>query len=131
MTDDAPDFPRLGAAVLARREHLRMTRDDVKAAGGPSQATLQRIEGGDSTGLKPATKIGLETALRLPEGWIDAVLAGQSPSLPDEGRIEVVQEAGGERILVAIFNGVTQLSESDRRAVLALVRAMQERDADT
>lgn len=117
------DWAALGAALRARREGaLDMTRAQVEEAGGPSPATIQRIENGEiRRDIKPATKRGYERALQLPEGWIDDYVAGrvsneQSP---------VVIESDGQRLLVAIADGVSRLSIEEQRAVLALVHGLQ------
>lgn len=103
-----------------------MTRDDVTAAGGPSASTVQRIEEGKvKTDIKHGTKADLEHALDLGPGWIDDYLAGRLEPRTDD-QTPVVIEGNGERLLVAIADGVSQLSLNERKAVLALVRALQE-----
>ena len=96
MTPDVStnDYAALGTALRARRERRRMTRAQVAAAGGPSPATIQRIESGEiKTGLAPATKQDLEQALELEDGWIDRFLAGATRE-PEPA----VLESHGERI---------------------------------
>jgi transcriptional regulator with XRE-family HTH domain len=128
MTHDAPDWGGLGADLKARRERLRLSRADIHAAGGPSPASVQRIENGEvQTSLKTTTKDSLEKALRLAPGSIDKRLAGGSLIENEPPRIEVM-ETSGERVLMLIMNGVGELPEADRRTVLKLVRALQERD---
>lgn len=126
MNDDTRARTPLGAAVKARREGQHLTRADVQAAGGPSAAALARIENGetDPATIKPATKTGLEDALRLPRGWIDAYTTGAP--LPEAPTVTVASESDGEQVLVGIMQGVARLSAAERRAVLALVRALQD-----
>ncbi len=122
---DAPDWAGLGVDLKARRERLRLTRADIHAAGGPSPASVLRIEAGDvRTTLKTTTKDALEKALRLPPGSIDRRLAGGSLTPDAPSRVEVM-ESQGERVLMLIMNGVGELPEEDRRTVLKLVRALQ------
>lgn len=125
MTDDTRARPRLGAAVKAHRERLRLTRAEVFAAGGPSTAALANIENGktDPVTIKTATKDGLEDALRLPRGWIDAYVSGRP--LPEAPAVAVAAESDGEQVLVGIIEGVARLSSAERKAVLALVKALQ------
>jgi len=102
-----------------------MTRADVAAAGGPSPATIQRIEEGKvETDVKHATKSDLERALDLPSGWINDFLAGRATATPPAGPAPIVIEGDGERLLVAITEGSSRLSLAERRAVLALIRTM-------
>src|ERR1700761_8677802 len=135
-------WPALGAALRRRREERRMTRADVAAAGGPSPATIQRIEEGKvetdvkhahkpdrgeekvETDVKHATKSDLERALDLPSGWINDFLAGRATATPPAGPAPIVIEGDGERLLVAITEGSSRLSLAERRAVLALIRTM-------
>src|ERR1700761_360585 len=118
-------WPALGAALRRRREERRMTRADVAAAGGPSPATIQRIEEGKvETDAKHATKSDLERALDLPSGWINDSLAGRATATPPAGPAPIVIEGDGERLLVAITEGSSRLSLAERRAVLALIRTM-------
>src|SRR6201996_1749333 len=118
-------WPALGAALRRRREERRMTRADVAAAGGPSPATIHRIEEGKvETGVKPATKTDRERTLALPSGWINDFLAGRATATPPAGPAPIVIEGDGERLLVAITEGSSRLSLAERRAVLALIRTM-------
>jgi transcriptional regulator with XRE-family HTH domain len=131
MSPDAPtlDWPTLGPRLKARREQLGMSRAQVKDAGGPSPATTQRIENGEiKTDIDPATKAGLEHALRLPKGWISKQLGIHSPSPIDEP-VHVVIEGSGERLLVAITEGASDLSIAEREMVLRVIRAMT-KDSD-
>lgn len=128
MTTDAPtyDWAALGAALRAHRERKRMTRADVEEAGGPAQATVQRIEEGNlKRGIKAATKEDLERALDLPDGWIDKFLATPHEASNEEPD-PIIIEGNGERLLVAITEGVSQLPIKERRAVYALVRQLRE-----
>lgn len=135
MTPDVPSphHRALGAILRRRREHLRMTRQQVTDAGGPSPATIQRIENGEiKTEIAPATKRDLEAALELPAGWIDRYLAGDADE-PPTGNGEqhpAIIEGEGERILVAITDGVSRLTVAERRAVLALVRGLHKASPD-
>lgn len=130
---EKPDWPRLGALVLARRKHLRMTQAEVDAAGGPSPKTLQQIEAGSAASIKTHTKRGLEMALGWMQGDVDRVLDGGEPTpavRPSiEPRTEVLAERPGERLIVDIVAGVGNLSDERRREILTLIRAMQQSDS--
>ncbi len=120
----------LGPAVKARREALGMSRAQVRDAGGPSPATQQRIENAEiKTDIDTATKTGLERALQLPPGWINEQLGLPAPTITD-GPAALVIEGEGERILVAITDGVSRLSIAERKAVLALVRGLHNASPD-
>jgi hypothetical protein len=126
MNTDAPNWQRLGAAIKARRAELRLTQHGIRDAGGPSQATVVKLESPEGVpGITPETKKRLEQALRWVPGSVDAALAGGIPTpLTDApSRIEVISESPGERILVQIVAGVSELPEKDRREVLALIQA--------
>lgn len=129
VTTDAPppDYRGTGAALRRRRERLRMTRSDVATAGGPSPATIQRIENGEiKTEIATATKRDLEEALRLPSGSIDDHLAGRLGELAGEQEPLVIEGNGGERLLVGILGGLPKLTATELEAVLAVVRALQD-----
>jgi transcriptional regulator with XRE-family HTH domain len=127
MTPDVspPDLAALGAALAARREAKGMTRPDVVAAGGPSEATIMRTEQGRlKRGLSPKTKKLFEQALELPDGWINDFLSRRPEVTGSEGAMVAI-DGNGERILVAIAEGVSELSIEERQAVLAVVRALR------
>src|ERR1700729_2113204 len=115
MSDDL-DWHRLAAAVTARRNELRMSQSDVRAIGGPSTPTLGKIESAHVKSIKPFTKIALEDALRWTRGSVDAILASGIPTLAlpagTSGRVEVLHEENGERILIDIVDGVGELSNA-------------------
>jgi hypothetical protein len=121
-----PDHRALGASLRRRREHLRMRRQDVTDAGGPSTATIQRIENGEiKTEIDAATKQRLEESLRLPRGSIDDHLAGRITEFDGEQDPVILEGSGGERLLVGILNGLPKLSPTELDAVLAVVRALR------
>jgi hypothetical protein len=129
MNEDAADWLGLGADLKRYRDARRWTRSVVEAAGGPSAGTIQRIEAGGGKGMKPATKEDLERALGLAPGSIDRRLAGGELISGDAPqRVEVI-EGNGERVLMLIMGGVTELPEADRHIILTLVRELQERDS--
>lgn len=127
MSPEAPtDYAALGAALRRVRDGKRLTRAQVADAGGPSASTIQRIEDGKvKTEIDAATKEDLEKALGLPPSWIDDFLAGRVTATTTAEPEPVVIEGNGERVLVAITAGVAELSLVERKAVLALVRALQ------
>lgn len=89
-------------------------------------ATVQRIEEGKiKRDIKYGTKRAYERALGLPDGWIDRFLSGEVDGADNE-RGPIIIEGEGERLLVAITDGASKLSVTERRAVLALVRGLQQ-----
>lgn len=128
MTDGS-DWKRLGETILKRRESLRLTQADVQARGGPSLKTQSLVERGVVESIKRQTKSAYEHALGWTRGSVDDVLAGGHPTLAGSAsatsRVEVLHEEPGERILVSIVDGVAELSDEDRRHILALIRSMQ------
>lgn len=129
---DGPDWKRLGEFALKRRLALRYSQADVQARGGPSGRTLQLVEHGKVTSLRQHTKSGLEDALGWARGSVDRILAGGDPvlALPEgtAGRVELLHEESGERLLIDIVSGAGELSDERRREILALIRQMQKAD---
>lgn len=130
---DVPDWQRLGAVVVARRSELGMSQVGVQHAGGPGTATLGKIENAELSSIKPLTKFKLEKSLGWAPNSVDRILAGGNPTLGAEQvtppRAEVLDEHEGERLIIDIVAGVGELSEADRREILALIRAKQNRDS--
>lgn len=75
VTDE--DWRGLANAVQARRKALRLPLDLVDR-GGPSEMTMRKIERGESTTVRPKTKVQLEHALGWPDGIVDRILAGNA-----------------------------------------------------
>ncbi len=73
------DWQRLAALVSERRADLGMTQEDVRAAGGPSTATMRLIEGGHQSRYQPVILGRLETALKWERGSVRRILAGGDP----------------------------------------------------
>jgi hypothetical protein len=70
------DWPRLAQHVRERRVELGMTQEDVRAAGGPSTATMTLIEGAKQDKYELYILARLENALRWRKGSIRDILAG-------------------------------------------------------
>lgn len=88
MTADE-DWPRLARFVRDRRDELGMSQEDVRAAGGPSTATMNMIENPDHrrAGYSRSTYSKLERALRWQPMSARAILKGGDPSpVDDAGR---------------------------------------------
>ena len=73
------DWRRLADLVSERRADLGMTQEDVRAAGGPSTATMRLIEGGLQSRYQPVILGRLETALKWERGSVRRILAGGDP----------------------------------------------------
>ena len=61
-----------------------MTQEDVRAAGGPSTATMRLIEGGLQSRYQPVILGRLETALKWERGSVRRILAGGNPAPVDD-----------------------------------------------
>lgn len=68
------DWARLGRAIVAQRNRLGLSQEDISAAGGPSHATLRRIERGEPGPYQSRTLERLEAVLEWKVGVIDAIL---------------------------------------------------------
>ncbi|NLE82412.1 MAG: helix-turn-helix domain-containing protein [Rhodococcus sp.] len=89
---------RLGDYVLSRRRGLGMTRDAVRAAGGPSDTRLASIEEGTGPAPTPSTLRKLDTALQWTPGSAATVQRGGTPT-------ELVSSSEP-----ATFTGVSQVA---------------------
>ncbi|ATL65108.1 helix-turn-helix domain-containing protein [Nocardia terpenica] len=72
---------RFGAIVAGRREELGLSRPDVRAAGGPSVATMARLENphAGTAPPSPATLRLLDAGLRWADGSAARALSGGDP----------------------------------------------------
>jgi transcriptional regulator with XRE-family HTH domain len=126
-----PRLAALGAVLRARRAELRMSREAVAEAGGPSVATQKRVENGlNSADIEVDTQRAFETGLRLPAGWVTDFLAGrvteETNGGPADSSVTILQTATGARLLVAVTDGVTRLSASERKVITALIEHLDE-----
>ena len=71
---------RLGRYVLARRDELDLTQIDVWHAGGPSNTSLTKIEGGLLESLSRATARKLDRGLQWEPGSAKVIWAGGEPT---------------------------------------------------
>lgn len=110
MSSQARDWRRLAEYVVTRRRALGMNQDDVKAAGGPSAATVRNIEGALNKSYKPHVIGRLERALRWEQGSIDSILAGGEPT-PIEA-MRPAAEPGREPTVAEL---AAQLAELERK----------------
>ena len=76
------DWDRLAEFTRERRTELGMTQEDVRAAGGPSTATMRLIEGALQPGYQPATLRDLEKVFQWERGSVARILAGGDPVAP-------------------------------------------------
>lgn len=102
---------RLSAFVIGRRRHLRLTQEEVRANGGPSNATLTAIEGGAMRNVRfnRATFEKLDKGLDLERGTTQRVMNGED--IPVD--VKNIPRPEGIKSL--------QLSDEDITAVLASV----------
>jgi hypothetical protein len=80
------DWERLAEFVRERRVELGLTQEDVRAAGGPSTATMRLIEGALQRGYQPATLRDLEKVLQWERGSAARILGGGSPAVSADPR---------------------------------------------
>lgn len=112
-----PDWRRLAAAVIARREELDLTQEDVRQKGGPSTATMRLIEGALQTSYRGVILARLERALEWEPGSVRAILRGGEPTPlrhaqegPDEpaGAVAVVEQI--IEVLASRFSDSTKIA---------------------
>ena len=72
----APRLDLLAAAIKKRRDVLNMTQGAVERAGGPTEATVSRLERGEGRAPRTRTRRELEYALRFQDWLVDRILAG-------------------------------------------------------
>jgi hypothetical protein len=85
MTGQSGDWSRLARYVIDRRNELGLTQEDVRAAGGPSTATLRNIEGALQDSYKPGSLAKLERVLGWATGSVRKILDGQEPGIAHQG----------------------------------------------
>jgi hypothetical protein len=86
------DWNALADAVRHRRQELSLSRRAVYSAGGPSLATLAKIENptADTAPPTPISLGRLDSGLRWPAGTAQAVLSGRLP--PDDAAAKATSE---------------------------------------
>lgn len=70
------DYSALSRAVLARREQLGLTQDEVYAAGGPSNTKISQIEQGKAEVVSASTLRKLDVGLRWAAGTARGIVGG-------------------------------------------------------
>ncbi len=95
LTGTPEALERLGIFVAGRRRYMRLTQEEVREKGGPSNATLTAIEGGKprGKGITGATLRKLDTALMLAPGTCQRVFNG------DEVPVDATSFTGKEQSL--------------------------------
>jgi hypothetical protein len=118
------DWDRLAEFTRERRVDLGMTQEDVRAAGGPSTATMRLIEGALQSGYQPSTLRDLEKVLRWERGSVNAILSGgdpvpAGPALAPATRptgVRVIDEAATDAELAPfIWQIEREVEEAERR----------------
>lgn len=72
---------KLAAAARDRRKELELTQAQVAARGGVSEKFVRRIENSEVGSLRAGNILALEKALQWAPGSVNAVLAGESPTV--------------------------------------------------
>lgn len=129
----AKDWQRLAKYVVDRRNAYGWTQEDVRAAGGPSTATMRLIEGALQDSYKPRVIASLERALLWKPGSVDEVLAGKEPI--EEAGVPATLEQQMELLIESARNpAVPWESQSVRDAVVAFasdtLRRMREESSN-
>jgi hypothetical protein len=100
------DWKRLAAYIKDRRDALDMTQGDVRAAGGPSVTTLQKLELAARTAYRRGTLTAVDRALKWRPGSSRAILKGDEPTpLDDRTPAETDSRLGGQLIRRRILLG--------------------------
>ena len=116
------DWQRLGELVSERRGDLRLTQEEVRAAGGPSTATQRLIEGGHQSRYQPRILADLEAALGWQRGSVRRILAGGDPVLVPDALTPTLLPAAPEPETPAEPAGS---AEDIGDAVVTILRARQ------
>lgn len=80
---------RLGRAVRAARQALRLSQHQVASAGGISVATLGRIERAESRVVEDGTLLGVDDGLQWQRGSAGRIIAGGDPVSADAPQVRV------------------------------------------
>jgi len=85
---------RLAEFTRERRVELGLTQEDVRAAGGPSTATMRLIEGALQERYQLSTLRDLERALRWGRGSAASILDGGEPAAMDVAPLPAAASRG-------------------------------------
>lgn len=72
---------QLAEEARERRKELDLTQAQVAARGGVSEKFVRRIENSEVGGLRASNILALEKALQWESGSVNAILAGDSPTV--------------------------------------------------
>lgn len=75
-----------GRVVRQRRQELGLTQADVQRRGGPSAATVRKLENGRADSLAAASRRVLESVLGWQQGEFDRILEGTHDSAATKTR---------------------------------------------
>lgn len=114
MATDQGAWERLASHILERRKALKVTQQDVRAAGGPSTATMRLLEGAHQDNYQPRILAQLERGLRWEPGSVRAILAGGEPTvIGGEREPEDPAEAGRESRDTALAGLLDRIAHLD------------------
>lgn len=113
--NDSEARERLAQAVKRRRQQLKLRQEDISARGGPSRATLFKIENASAPAYADDSIAALEHVLRLEAGSLRAVSTGGSvvemdeppAGLPGDDPEQIVVEYKGWRFTMTPRPGAT------------------------
>lgn len=93
----AEDWARLADAVAKRRAYLRLSQENIRDAGGPSDVVLSRLERNVGAHPRPDTLHKLDGPLQWEPGSAAAVLNGGDPT-PIQKVVSHSRERGFESV---------------------------------
>lgn len=91
------NLKKLGAEVLARREHLGLTQDEVADAGGPSNTTQSKIENQLVEVVSRATLKRLDAGLQWEAGSARRIYEAGADPTPIADADEPTRSVSAER----------------------------------
>lgn len=131
---DKDKWRRLADYVIRRRAQLVMTQEDVRAAGGPSTATMRLIEGALQTSYRPVILARLEAALRWEAGSVQRILEGGEPIEARPSQSPPAETERRRRALDSLAEDIKQildaseLPEDDRYKIAEMLVEEIDRD---
>lgn len=92
----AEDWERAGDYARRRRVDLGLTQSQIQGLGGPSPASIRRLEGGRIDAMSRKKRRDLARALGWREDSLDDILAGGEPTLADPVQIPNIRQHLGD-----------------------------------
>lgn len=122
----APGWDTLAHAVRLRRKRLHLTQSDVANAGGPGEATMNKIETAKQEGYSKRTLKSLDTALEWRLGTAEGIVSGAIPGAYSPDFTQQVNDA----ITETDNPNASALSPSERERFLTGPSAVEDAMSD-